>query len=819
MLEKILLQDNECTVTNNSYIRTHNRVYELDSMKFIYPKAQDLSTSNRFDPLDTEKTQEKEYSKNQRRSSEDSNPEDNEDCRKNYNSSNNIIVGPYNQISKVHSGCTNKNVSYFDYSLCFNKSPLYNKLLNDTSNNNSVKSKRPNQNKVSNINSTTIFSTGNNKTKLCSKDNTSTIPLDTNAISFSDRRSGTTTSYATMNSDLGNNFNLRDHKIINGDTNKKLREKSPITTNQNTGAIPKVGKNTKTKRVALKTYAMVAAPTAVTIAPKHNKALDNNAMTSDQVPVTMAPKNKNKQSQQKSSRAVVPVEAVAPAKEATAEASTTAIITFPSQNLTNTTTTVTRGDPPSCANHTMAPPIAPKPGAIGISIKAVIPVEAVTPAKEAAAEASIAATTTFPSQNITTSTTFVTRGDPPTRVTQYANNNNCYDYKTPIRKTQRIPKKLKYIKNSEDQYTATSMTEEVPPNTDLEFLLLNTRKIDASKVQAVIDKFLKGGVHKTIFCFTETWVDSLNFTPVGIKLYEKNRGKKDKRGGGLMIGHKLSNKIKLEEVKVDNVDILALEGTIENQKHRIILSYFDSSKKKSGKEYDNNRKIQKDIENLMEVEPDVKLICLGDFNGRLKKLEPNTITDTNGQMIENWSIDKDLQHLNTHENCVGKYTFTSLNGKSAIDHVLVNNNLMNDFIGMFIDEGRIQLGISDHNLIRVWFTMKHKNTKWKNNSSKKTIEWVGKDSKSLIKFEEAFEKQIGKKTGFRRCIDKMKYTLNHTMRKRKKIRTSKSNNKVLLAAVWMDEELRDNIKLRSSYSKQWNIAKKNNDQPEKIEEC
>merc|ERR1712179_670073 len=308
-------------------------------------------------------------------------------------------------------------------------------------------------------------------------------------------------------------------------------------------------------------------------------------------------------------------------------------------------------------------------------------------------------------------------------------------------------------------------------------------------------------------------------TPVGIKLYEKNRGKQDKRGGGLMIGYKLSNRIKLEEVKVDNIDILALEGMIENQKHRIILSYFDSNKKKSGEEYEKNRKIQKDIETLMEVEPGVKLICLGDFNGRLKKLEPDITTDTNGQMIENWSIDRDLQHLNTHEKCTGKYTFTSLNGKSAIDHVLVNNNLMNDFIEMYIDEGRIQLGISDHNLIRVWFTMKHKNTKWKNNSSKKTKKWVGKDSESLAKFEKAFENQIGKKTSFKRCIDKMKYTLNHTMRKRKKIKTSKSNNKTLLAAVWMDEELRSNIKLRSSYSRAWNLAKVNIDQPEIIEEC
>ena len=74
------------------------------------------------------------------------------------------------------------------------------------------------------------------------------------------------------------------------------------------------------------------------------------------------------------------------------------------------------------------------------------------------------------------------------------------------------------------------MTEEVPTGTDLEFLLLNTWKIDASKVQAVIDKFLKGGDHKTLFCFTETKVDSLDFTPVGIKLYVKTEEKMTREG-------------------------------------------------------------------------------------------------------------------------------------------------------------------------------------------------------------------------------------------------------------------------------------------------
>ena len=45
-------------------------------------------------------------------------------------------------------------------------------------------------------------------------------------------------------------------------------------------------------------------------------------------------------------------------------------------------------------------------------------------------------------------------------------------------------------------------------------------------------------------------------------------------------------------------------------------------KKKIGKEYEENRKIQKIIEKSFEVEPDVALICLGNMNGRWRALEP-----------------------------------------------------------------------------------------------------------------------------------------------------------------------------------------------------
>ena len=38
-------------------------------------------------------------------------------------------------------------------------------------------------------------------------------------------------------------------------------------------------------------------------------------------------------------------------------------------------------------------------------------------------------------------------------------------------------------------------------------------------------------------------------------------------------------------------------------------------------------------------------------------------------MIENWITKYNLNHLNQTEECVGAYTFSSKNGKSAIDHV------------------------------------------------------------------------------------------------------------------------------------------------------
>ena len=138
--------------------------------------------------------------------------------------------------------------------------------------------------------------------------------------------------------------------------------------------------------------------------------------------------------------------------------------------------------------------------------------------------------------------------------------------------------------------------EIVPINTNLEILLLNTLIINATKVQTVVESFVRNKEYSTIFCFTETKVDSLDFEPIGIKIFSKHRKKKEKKGGGLSIGFKKDNRIKLEEIKINNSDVLALEGTIRNVKTRIILVYFDSTKLKSGPDFNRNRRLQREIE-------------------------------------------------------------------------------------------------------------------------------------------------------------------------------------------------------------------------------
>merc|ERR1711874_796474 len=167
----------------------------------------------------------------------------------------------------------------------------------------------------------------------------------------------------------------------------------------------------------------------------------------------------------------------------------------------------------------------------------------------------------------------------------------------------------------------------------------------------------------------------------------------------------------------------------------------------NGKDYERNRIMQKEIEKLLEVEVDTSLIVLADFNGRLSKLEPTIKSEANGNMIDKWTLNYDIHHLNTLDSCQGTYTFQSLNGKSAIDHVLTNKTLLNKHVGMIIDEEKAMLNISDHNLVRVWFQIGNDNlkTNWVKKAPKE-FTWISRDEDRLIQCATSFRSKIGKKT-------------------------------------------------------------------------
>ena len=100
--------------------------------------------------------------------------------------------------------------------------------------------------------------------------------------------------------------------------------------------------------------------------------------------------------------------------------------------------------------------------------------------------------------------------------------------------------------------------------------------------------------------------------------------------------------------------------------------------------------------------------------------------------------------MNQSEDCIGTKTFSSKNGKSAIDHILVNDLLYTSFKGMHIDEEKMFLDISDHCLARAWFKISP-TQKLKEKPIYKNLSWVKKDEESYENFKNSFKKQIGKK--------------------------------------------------------------------------
>ena len=86
-----------------------------------------------------------------------------------------------------------------------------------------------------------------------------------------------------------------------------------------------------------------------------------------------------------------------------------------------------------------------------------------------------------------------------------------------------------------------------------------------------------------------------------------------------------------------------------------------------------------------------------------------------------------------------------------------------------------------------------------------------KDENSLKKCRDKLRDQIGRSAKFNLFLKKLKTSVNHHLRKRKRIRIGKKGNKIIRAAEWVDLEIIENIRLRMKLNKIWRFARKKPD--------
>ena len=138
----------------------------------------------------------------------------------------------------------------------------------------------------------------------------------------------------------------------------------------------------------------------------------------------------------------------------------------------------------------------------------------------------------------------------------------------------------------------------------------------------------------------------------GIKNTE-NKDEEEKEGGGIQVLFPKSEKFELKKIKNSNSEILDIEGKMHGIDMKLVVTYFDVDKGKRGR--DNNKKIRKDLEKIIESNEKEGLILTGDFNGHLRMIDGKP-DDVNGKMLIEWVEKYGLIILNLDEKCEGKYT-------------------------------------------------------------------------------------------------------------------------------------------------------------------
>ena len=298
-----------------------------------------------------------------------------------------------------------------------------------------------------------------------------------------------------------------------------------------------------------------------------------------------------------------------------------------------------------------------------------------------------------------------------------------------------------------------------------------------------------------------------------LKVYTKLRYR-GKKGGGIMILHKDTEEFELVQKDTKHQDLLVVEGKVKGFKIKLIASYFDSSKARKGKEYKNNRTLQEEIEEEMDVTNDTLLYILGDHNGRTTLLEPDLKkSDANGEMVEDWVGTKNKILLNADDKCQGIYTFgRGTEKRSAIDQVLTNEEGYKYVHSMFIDENGEITETSDHNVVLTYLNLKTNWEKWEKGKSELRT-YFSLDEDRIEMFIEDLKTKINPNTNLKNLHTKIEKAQERNLKIKKKMTLGKKCNKMIVEPEWADEELKSEVKKRRKLNGKWRKSQINKEPP------
>lgn len=179
----------------------------------------------------------------------------------------------------------------------------------------------------------------------------------------------------------------------------------------------------------------------------------------------------------------------------------------------------------------------------------------------------------------------------------------------------------------------------------------------------------------------------------------------------------------------------------------------------------------------------------------------NQNANKNGDRVLNWLENYNLVLLNGDTKCTGEITWESRGMTSAIDFVLVNQNMYSTFIHMNIDEKKYNYDLSDHNLLSIELQLGEKMCIYSDRV--KEIEYMKINEEALQKYVSEMEMKVMSEN-----IEKMETLESYIkeisekhMKKEVKRRICQGN-KIKIEPIWMTSEIRKQISKRRKYNKE-----------------